>query len=130
MKNDAPIKNDRREFIIKSFSSCALCFVTASTLFGSDKKLHPIASDQQHKFQSDSGMSIQGAYNFAFKEWYIPAMKNLMKQIGREKFIDMLKTSSEMLHVPDEDAYINYDFNKDLKRYHQIELYDTTLLSC
>jgi len=109
MKNDAPIKNDRREFIIKSFSSCALCFVTASTLFGSDKKLHPIASDQQHKFQSDSGMSIQGAYNFAFKEWYIPAMKNLMKQIGREKFIDMLKTSSEMLHVPDEDAYINYD---------------------
>ena len=23
-----------------------------------------------------------------------------------------------------------WDFNKDLKRYHQIELYDTTLLSC
>ena len=109
MKNDASIKNGRRDFILKSFSSCALCFVTASTVFGSDKKLHPIASDQQHKFQSDSGMSIQGAYNFAFKEWYIPAMKNLMKQIGREKFIDMLKTSSEMLHVPDEDAYINYD---------------------
>ena len=109
MKENASIKNGRRDFILKSFSSCALCFVTASTVFGSDKKLHPIASDQQHKFQSDSGMSIQGAYNFAFKEWYIPAMKNLMKQIGREKFIDMLKTSSEMLHVPDEDAYINYD---------------------
>ena len=109
MKENASIKNGRRDFILKSFSSCALCFVTASTVFGSDKKLHPIASDQQHKFQSDSGMSIQGAYNFAFKEWYIPAMKNLMKQIGKEKFLKMLKTSSEMSHVPDEDADINYD---------------------
>ena len=109
MKNDAPIKNDRRDFILKSFSSCALCCFAAPNLFGSDKKLHPIASDQQHKFQSDSGMSIQGAYNFAFKEWYIPAMKNLMKQIGKEKFLKMLKTSSEMSHVPDEDADINYD---------------------
>ena len=109
MKENASIKNGRRDFILKSFSSCAICFVTASTVFGSDKKLHPIASDQQHKFQSDSGMSFQGAYNFAFKEWYIPAMKNLMEQIGKEKFLDMLKTSSEMSHLPDEDADINYD---------------------
>jgi hypothetical protein len=109
MKRDASIKNGRRDFILKSVSSCAFCCFAAPNLFGSDKKLHPIASDQQHKFQSDSGMTMQGAYNFAFKEWYIPAMKNLMEQIGREKFLKMLKTSSEMSHLPDEDADINYD---------------------
>jgi L-2-amino-thiazoline-4-carboxylic acid hydrolase len=108
MKNDDATKNDRREFIIKTFSSCALCFFTASCLFGSDKKLRPIALEQQHKFQSDSGMSIQEVYNFAYKEWYIPAMKNLMKQIGREKFLEMLKKSSEMLYENDKNAAVDY----------------------
>ncbi len=108
MKENASLKNGRRDFILKSFSSCAFCCVAAPIVFASDKKLNSTASFQQHKFWSDSGMSIQGAYNFAFKEYYIPAMKNLMEQIGREKFIDMLKTSSEMLHVHDEDAYNYY----------------------
>ena len=94
MKENASIKNGRRDFILKSFSSCALCCVSAPIAFASDKKLNSTTSNQKHKFQSDSGMSFQDAYNFAFKEWYIPAMKNLMEQIGREKFIDMLKTSS------------------------------------
>lgn len=109
MKENASIKNSRRDFILKSLSSCALCCFAAPNLFGSDKKLHPIASDQQHKFESDSGMTMQQAYNFAYKQWYIPAMKNLMEQIGKEKFLDMLKTSSEMLQLPDEDADTNYD---------------------
>ena len=108
MKENASPKNGRRDFILKSFASCAFCCVAAPIAFAADKKLNSTMSIQQHKFQSDSGMSIQGAYNFAFKEWYIPAMKNLMEQIGREKFIDMLKTSSEMLHVHDEDAYNYY----------------------
>jgi hypothetical protein len=107
MKNDALIKNDRREFIIKTFSSCAFCCFAAPSLFDPDKMLHPTTSDQQHKFQSDSGMSIQQVFNFAFKEWYIPAMKNLMKQIGREKFLEMLRKSSEMRYESDEDAYFN-----------------------
>jgi hypothetical protein len=54
-------------------------------------------------------MTMQRVYNFTFKQWYIPAMKNLMKQIGKEEFLELLKTSSEMSHAPDEDADINYD---------------------
>jgi len=109
MKENASIKNGRRDFILKSVSSCAFCCVAAPIAFASHKKLNSTTSNQKHKFQSDSGMSIQGAYNFAFKAWYIPAMKNLMEQIGKEKFLDMLKTSSEMSHVPDKNADINYD---------------------
>ena len=109
MKNDVPVKNDRREFLKKTISSCAFCCFASPILLGSDKKLQQIALDQQHKFQSDSGMTLQQVYNFSYKEWYIPAMKNLMKQIGKEKFLEMLKKSSEMLYKTDKDAGINYN---------------------
>jgi hypothetical protein len=104
MKNDASIKNDRRQFLRKTMSSCAFCCLAAPIAFASDR-INPITTDQQHKFQSDSGMSMQHVYNFAFKENYIPAMKNLMKQIGKEKFLEMLKKSSEMVYESDEDEY-------------------------
>jgi hypothetical protein len=50
-------------------------------------------------------MTIQQVYNFAFRENYIPVMKNLMKQIGKENFLEMLKKSSEMQYESDENAY-------------------------
>jgi len=109
MKNNSLIKNDRREFLRKTFSSCAFCCFAAPILLGSDKKLQQIALDQQHKFQSDSGMTMQQVYDFAYKQWYIPAMKNLMKQIGKEKFLELLRKSSEMLYESDKDVDINYN---------------------
>ena len=102
------MKNDRREFLRKTFSSCAFCCFAAPMAFGSDR-INPITSHQKHKFQSDSGMSMQQVFNFAYKGWYIPAMKNLMKQIGKEHFLEMLKKSSEMLQETDKDADINYN---------------------
>ncbi len=109
MKNDAPVKSDRREFLMKTFSSCAFCCFAAPSLFSADKNLHSIAQDQQHKFQSDSGMTIQEVYDFTFKSYLIPYMKNLMKQIGKEIFLNMLKKSSDMLYEIDKDADINYN---------------------
>ena len=109
MKNDALMQNNRREFIIKTLSSCAFCCIAAPSLFGFDEKSHPFVLDQQHKFQSDAGMSLEQVFNFTFKGWYIPAMKNLMEQIGREKFLGMLKKSSEMLYETDKDADVNYN---------------------
>jgi hypothetical protein len=104
MKNDALIKNDRREFLRKTFSSCAFCCFASPIAFTSDR-INPMTTNQKHKFESDSGMTMQRVYNFAFKENYIPAMKNLMKQIGKEKFLEMLKKSSEMVYESDEDTY-------------------------
>ena len=122
MKNIALAKNDRREFLKKTFSSCAFCCFASPIMLGSDKKLQPIILDQQHKFQSVSGMTMQQVYNFAYKQSYIPAMKNLMQQIGKEKFLEMLKKSSEMLYETEKDAGINYNertltaFADDLRR--------------
>jgi hypothetical protein len=47
-------------------------------------------------------------YEFAFKSWYIPAMKNLMTQMEPERFIDMLKKSSVMLYETNDRSNINY----------------------
>jgi len=104
MKNNGLIKNNRREFLRKSFSSCAFCCFAAPIAFGSDRIYH-IMTDQKHKFESNSRMTMEQVYDFAFKGNYIPAMKNLMKLIGKKKFLYMLKKSSEMLYENDEDTY-------------------------
>jgi len=109
MKNAVSIKNSRREFILKSFSSCAFCCLSAPIAFASSEVTCSTTSDQKHKFQGDSGMTMQQVYNFAYKQWYIPAMKNLMKQVGKDKFLEMLKKSSEMLYETDKNADINYN---------------------
>jgi hypothetical protein len=105
MNNHTDNVNDRREFLIKTFSSCAFCCLAPPLLFGSDKRLYPTAIKRQHKFLSDSGMTMQQVFDFAFKVNYIPVMKNLMKQIGKEIFLDMLRKSSEMLYEGDDNDY-------------------------
>jgi hypothetical protein len=107
MKNNYMIKNERREFLKKAFTSCALCGL-ATPIPLAKGGINPVDTQQKHKFELDAGMSMQAVYNFAYKVSYVPAMKNLMKQIGKEKFLDMLKTSSEMLHVTGKDEPINY----------------------
>ena len=107
MKNKNLLKNERREFLRKAFTSCALCGLASPTALAHEG-INPVDTPQKHKFELDSGMSMQAVYNFAYKVSYIPAMKNLMKQIGKEKFLDMLRTSSDMLHVPGKDEAIDY----------------------
>jgi len=116
MKNNALTKNDRREFLKKTLSSCAFCCVATPILIGTDKGLHPMTPEQQHKFLKDSGMSNQQAFDFAYKESFIPTMKNLMKQVGTEKFLEMLRKSSEMQYESYENTYYK-DKERTLKTW-------------
>lgn len=109
MKHDSKLKHDRRQFIFKTFSSCAFCCLATSSVFASSKKTSLTESDEEHKFLLDSEMTLQEVYNFAYKQWYIPAMKNLMEQIGKEKFIELLKKSSDMFYKSNKESEINYD---------------------
>ena len=129
MKNNTLIKNNRREFLKKTFSSCAFCCFASPILFGSDKKLHPIASNQQHKFQSDSGMSFQEVFDFAYKKNYIPAMKNLMSQIGHEEFIELLKKSSDKMSETNDKSEIDYS-KRTLKEWIKIMKKECQDLKC
>jgi hypothetical protein len=109
MKNNDTVNYNRRDFILKTFSSCTLCCLAGPSVLGSDNEKHPAALDEKHTFLLDSGMSLQEVYNFAFKQWYIPAMKNLMDQIGHEKFIEMLKKSSDKLYETSGQSVVNYE---------------------
>ena len=107
-KNHQDLQKGRRQFIQKSFSFCTLCCLAAPSAISSDIKGLPLSKDDKHKFLSDSGMSIQEVYDFAYKGWYIPAMKNLMKMMGRERLLEMLKKSSMKLYENSEKSNIDY----------------------
>ena len=109
MKNsNEPINQNRRDFILKAISTCTLCCVAGPKLLALDKDSNSTVSDDEHKFLKDSGMSIQEVYEFTFKEWYIPAMKNLKEQVGHDRFIEMLKKSSDKLYEPKDYEGVNY----------------------
>ena len=111
-KTDKNIKTrDRRDFLLKAFSSCALCCLAAPELMASDSDPDPLHADDKHKFSKDSGMSHQDVYDFSFKEWYIPVMKNLKDQIGHDRFLEMLIKSSEDLHKSSDSGEVDYKEN-------------------
>jgi hypothetical protein len=49
--------------------------------------------EQKHKFQEDSGMTIEGILKYA-NETYVPILQTLANDVGREKFLDMLRKAS------------------------------------
>lgn len=106
MKSTNSSIHSRRNFLFKAFSSCTVCCFAASNVLGSN--MAPIQPGEKHKFYSDSGKSVQQVYNHAFTQWYIPAMNNLMKQIGKKKFVKMLKKSSDMLQHVEGSRKIDY----------------------
>jgi hypothetical protein len=109
MKKEIQNRIVRRAFVIETLSSFAFCCIAPANIFGSEK-MQPIKSlDDGHKFFNKSEMSIKEIYNFSFKQWYIPAMKNLRDQIGQEKFIELLKESSNKIHL---SAKNKGDYNK------------------
>ena len=54
----------------------------------------PKLESEKHKFLTDSGMSYQEVYQFAYQGGYIPTMKKMSEKMGKEKFLDLLKESA------------------------------------
>ncbi len=104
------IQSGRREFLIKAFSSCAICCLPTLKVDANDM-VNPSRKNEEHKFMADSGMSLLEVYNFAYKQWYIPAMQNLMDQIGQARFIEMLKKSTDQIYNPETNEKKDYSQN-------------------
>jgi hypothetical protein len=96
MKKAKCISPDRRDFIRNVFSMSAFCCFSKPLIYNQDKSE---IQTEIHKFQNDSGLTAQQVYDFAFKNWYIPAMTNLMNLIGKDKFLEMLKQSSDLIQT-------------------------------
>lgn len=77
------------------------------SLFAQGKSQDPQKSaEKKHKFQEDSGMSFQEVFKFAYRD-HIEVMQFLAKEIGKDKFMEMLKR--------DGDEWAKREVQKDLK---------------
>jgi hypothetical protein len=56
-----------------------------------EAKMDTKAAPANHKFSEDSQMSYEEVYRFAYQDRFIPLMKALANDVGRERFIEMLK---------------------------------------
>jgi hypothetical protein len=95
---------NRREFLLKAFSSCAVCCFAGPNLLAAAIKGDNPELGTDDKFLNPSGMTCQDVFNFAYRDNYIPVLKNLCKIAGKEKVIEMLKESSSMVN----EAMIKY----------------------
>lgn len=82
----------RRQFLLNFLpSGTLLCLgsrnILALTQSATEQKNMPA----QHKFLENSEMTFKDVFTFAFQNYYIPCLQNLAEEIGRAKFIEMLK---------------------------------------
>ena len=96
MNNSKTPPQARREFLSKFMATGMIsCFGINSLLAQSNQEDNfPPQKDEKHKFLCDSEMSYQAVFNFAYKSNFIPFMKNLSEEIGKEEFIELLRKAS------------------------------------
>jgi len=87
---------NRRQFFTKSFfggtSLCFGCSYFISSVYSQEAQNN---SSFQHKVDKKSEMSYRQVFNFAFRDTLIPQLITISRQIGREKFIEMLKNVTD-----------------------------------
>lgn len=87
---------NRRDFLTNSIGCTALLGLGCSGLFTFISEAHCQENSQdEHKFQSDSNYTYEKLFNFAFSSWFISYMKLLQKEIGKEKFLNLLTKAGD-----------------------------------
>ncbi len=103
---------NRRDFITKSLACGAFLGMGCPGLQALN--IHEGVSNplqDEHKFQKATNFTYEQLFNFAFKSWYIRYMKGLEAEIGKEKFLEILKKVGWTLY--EESTKRNF---RDLKK--------------
>jgi len=116
------LASSRREFLQGLFPGGALLLSSCGLLSASSRLQNNSQNKPaKHKFLEDSGLTMREAFRFAFQWTYIPMMQALAAQIGREKFVEMVKEATatywaqqtrsfaQRLPKKDFDAFISWD---------------------
>ncbi len=86
--------SSRRQFLKNVLPAGTLFCLGCSNLLAMHNGLDgQEVSEKKHKFLEDSGMTVEEVYKLVYQE-SIPIFQNLADDIGREKFIEMLKKAS------------------------------------
>ena len=64
------------------------------TVIFSPMGMKPHSESEKHKFLTDSGMSYQQVFRFAYQGGYVPTMKKMAEKVGKAKFLELLKESA------------------------------------
>ena len=108
----------RREFLRGLFASGALLYSGCGLLSASSRLQNKPA---KHKFLEDSGLTMREAFRFAFLWTYIPMMQALAAQIGREKFVEMLKEATGIYWAQQARSFAQQLQKKDLDAFYSMD---------
>ncbi|MCX6579199.1 MAG: L-2-amino-thiazoline-4-carboxylic acid hydrolase [Candidatus Aminicenantes bacterium] len=95
-KTTSPSFNSsRREFLKNILPAGAIFCFGCSNLFGVPQTNDtPTTSTGKHKFLEDAGLNYEEIFALMFQYYYIPVMKQMAGQVGKEKFLEQLKNAS------------------------------------
>jgi hypothetical protein len=92
---DASCTSTRRRFLTNALpAGTLLCLGCPALSALGIVQANAQAPSPKHKFTEDSKMSFEEVYKFAYTNGFIPLLKTLANDIGKEKFIEMLKKAT------------------------------------
>lgn len=78
---------NRRNFLAMALPACAASCLGCSAASAQE------APPAKHKFQEPSGLTYEQVFRLAYQEGFIPSMKALTEDVGKDKFLEMLKSA-------------------------------------
>jgi hypothetical protein len=90
--NPTNIFSNRRQFLKNVLPAGTFFCLGCNSLFASPQSDSKKQTDtEKHPFKQKTGMTVEETYRFALQHGRIGQLKWLAKEIGKEKFIEMLK---------------------------------------
>ena len=94
-ENISSFEESRRQFFSRIFPAGLVLGLGCCNLLPCSGLAEELSTTKsQHKFLESSEMSFQQVFNFAYTENYIPMLQAIASEMGKDKFIEILKRAS------------------------------------
>jgi hypothetical protein len=85
---------DRRQLLLQMLPAGAFACLLCRRGLAAPHQEKGVAPPAKHKFQEPCEMSYEQLFHFAYAGVFIPRMKALAEEVGREKLVEMLQKAS------------------------------------
>jgi hypothetical protein len=93
-KQKTKYEKSRRQFMLEALPLGTFLCLAMGSVSPAQSKHTQEEKPKEHKFLADSEMTFTDVFRFAFRGYYIPCLKGLAKEMGKDKFIEMLKKAA------------------------------------
>ena len=109
---------DRRQLLTQTLPAGALaCLFCRHAFAATADQATGAAPPAKNKFQEPCGMSYEELFGFAYAYDFIPAMKAMGAEMGREKLVEMLKKAYSAVAVEHVRERLKQNPKNDLTTY-------------